>query len=202
MAIAYTIDDYTDPWRQARFAAVARRDGFIEALAPPCRRLPTLPGSAHGSARPWQLRFRRQSRRLRWTDWQACVNRPIILAAKAPSHRGELGWWYLAQNLAMASPGVCGLMLFGSTPAQNTRRIPGCRAAREAAHPSRCHDRARLATIAATSNGLDEAGKNDTVYIGRFVGLMTTLGGRMNCRASRPSAGDAGRRRRRTTTTR
>ena len=95
---------------------------------------------------------------------------------------GNSAGGYLAQNLAMASPErVRSLMLFGSTPGLKNSQahtwLP--RVARRGCATSSPR-RSRTASRTATTSGhiewfLDEAAKNDTAYIGRFVGLMTTL---------------------------
>ena len=95
---------------------------------------------------------------------------------------GNSAGGYVAQNLAMASPErVRSLMLFGSTPGLKNSQahtwLP--RVAREGLRNFLAatiedrfphgHDRGHIEWF------LDEAAKNDTAYIGRFVGLMTTL---------------------------
>jgi pimeloyl-ACP methyl ester carboxylesterase len=95
---------------------------------------------------------------------------------------GNSAGGYLAQNLAMASPErVRSLMLFGSTPglknSQAATWLP--RVAREGLR-NFLADTITDRFAPQTDPGLirwflDEAAKNDTTYIARFIGLMTTL---------------------------
>jgi pimeloyl-ACP methyl ester carboxylesterase len=95
---------------------------------------------------------------------------------------GNSAGGYVGQNLAMQAPErVRSLILFGSTPGLKNSQahtwLPrvakeGLRNFLAATIEDRFphgHDREHVEWF------LDEAGKNDTAYIGRFVGLMTTL---------------------------
>jgi pimeloyl-ACP methyl ester carboxylesterase len=95
---------------------------------------------------------------------------------------GNSAGGYIAQNLAMQSPdSVRSLILFGSTPglahSQAHTWLPrvakeGLRAFLAATISDRFppgHDPGHVAWF------LDEAGKNDDAWIGRFVGLMASL---------------------------
>jgi len=96
---------------------------------------------------------------------------------------GNSAGGYVAQNLAMSSPPrVQSLMLFGSTPglkhSQAATWLP--RVAKEGLRPFLAATISDRFPVDRTDPRhiewfLDEAAKNDTAYIGRFVGLMTTL---------------------------
>jgi pimeloyl-ACP methyl ester carboxylesterase len=183
--LAYTIDDFADPWRQAptllllhaamgsskrwyavvpklsRYYRVVRMDlrGHGESEVPPAHRPLTMD------------RLVQDVREL--LDYLGCSPVHIV---------GNSAGGYVAQNLAMASPErVRSLLLFGSTPGlKNSQahawlaRIPreGLRTFLAATITDRFppnHDRGHIEWF------LDEAAKNDTAYIGRFIGLMATL---------------------------
>jgi len=110
------------------------------------------------------------------------LNKGSILIITNSTFVGNSAGGYLAQNLAMASSErVRSLMLFGSTPGLKNSQahtwLPrvaqeGLRKFLAATIDDRFphgHDRGHIEWF------LDEAGKNDTAFIGRFVGLMTTL---------------------------
>ena len=184
--IAYTIDDFTDPWRRADdAAAAARRDGIVEALV--CRgagAVPPLPRGAHGPARP--RRIAGAAAGTAAVDGPAGAGRartarPSRLRRRA--HRRQL-----RRRLRGAEPGD-GVARARAQPDAvrfhaGTEEQPGAHlaAARRDARgcatssPPRSRIASRTATTAAHIEWfLDEAAKNDTAYIGRFVGLMTTL---------------------------
>ena len=166
-------------------SAAARRDGIVEALV--CRgaaAVPPLSRGAHGPARP--RRIAGAAAGTAAVDGPAGAGRARTARSSriaAPVHVvGNSAGGYLAQNLAMASPErVRSLMLFGSTPGLKNSQahtwLP--RVAREGLRNFLAatiedrfphgHDRGHIEWF------LDEAAKNDTAYIGRFVGLMTTL---------------------------
>ena len=120
---------------------------------------------------------------IEWIAWcRMCAELLDHLGCGAVHIVGNLRW-----RLCGAEPGdgiagrVRSLMLFGSTPGlKNSQAHTGCRVSRAkgcaASWRQRIedrfphgHDRGHIEWF------LDEAAKNDTAYIGRFVGLMTTL---------------------------
>jgi len=185
IGLAYYIDDYTDPWRKADtllllHAAVgsARRFyGWVPAL---CRhyRVVRLDLRGHGASG-----IPPASSPLNLDRLVADVSELLDHLGAEPAHIvGNSAGGYLAQNLAMASSErVRSLMLFGSTPGLKNSQahtwLPrvaqeGLRKFLAATIDDRFphgHDRGHIEWF------LDEAGKNDTAFIGRFVGLMTTL---------------------------
>jgi pimeloyl-ACP methyl ester carboxylesterase len=96
---------------------------------------------------------------------------------------GNSAGGYVAQNLAFAAPQrVRSLMLFGSTPglkhSQAATWLP--RVARDGLRKFLADTISDRFPVERTDPRhiewfLDEAAKNDAAYIGRFVGLMTTL---------------------------
>jgi 3-oxoadipate enol-lactonase len=183
--LAYTIDDFTDPWRQAPtllllHAAMGSSKRWYAAVPALCRhcRVVRLDLRGHGDSQvpppepPLSMdRLVQDVREL--LDHLGCDAVHIV---------GNSAGGYVAQNLAMQSPArVRSLMLFGSTPglkhSQAHTWLPrvareGLRAFLAATIADRFppgHDRGHIEWF------LDEAAKNDDVYIGRFVGLMTTL---------------------------
>ena len=183
--IAYTIDDFTDPWQPPAtllllHAAMGSSKRWYAAVPPLCRhyRVVRMDLRGHGESQvpppepPLSMdRLVQDVREL--LDHLDCGPVHIV---------GNSAGGYLAQNLAMASPErVRSLMLFGSTPGLKNSQahtwLP--RVAREGLRNFLAatiedrfphgHDRGHIEWF------LDEAAKNDTAYIGRFVGLMTTL---------------------------
>lgn len=184
--IAYTIDDFADPWKSAAtllllHAAMGSSKRWYAAVPPLCRhyRVVRMDLRGHGESQvppaepPLSMdRLVQDVREL--LDHIDCKGAVHIV--------GNSAGGYLAQNLAMAFPErVRSLMLFGSTPGLKNSQahtwLP--RVAREGLRNFLAatiedrfphgHDREHIDWL------LDEAAKNDTAYIGRFVGLMTTL---------------------------
>jgi 3-oxoadipate enol-lactonase len=182
---AYVIDDYTDPWRTPEtllllHAAMGSSKRWYAAVPPLCRkyRVVRMDLRGHGESQvpptepPLSMdRLVQDVREL--LDHLGCGAVHIV---------GNSAGGYVAQNLAMASPERArSLMLFGSTPGLKNSQahtwLP--RVAREGLRNFLAatiddrfphgHDRSHIEWF------LDEAAKNDTAYIGRFVGLMTTL---------------------------
>jgi 3-oxoadipate enol-lactonase len=183
--IAYTIDDFTDPWKPAAtllllHAAMGSSKRWYAAVPPLCRhyRVVRMDLRGHGDSQvppaepPLSMdRLVQDVREL--LDHLGCGAVHIV---------GNSAGGYVAQNLAMESPErVHSLMLFGSTPGLKNSQahtwLP--RVAREGLRNFLAatiedrfphgHDPGHIEWF------LDEAAKNDTAYIGRFVGLMTTL---------------------------
>jgi pimeloyl-ACP methyl ester carboxylesterase len=183
--IAYTVDDFTDPWRPPQtllllHAAMGSSKRWYAAVPPLCRhyRVVRMDLRGHGESQvppadpPLSMvRLVQDVREL--LDHLGCDAAHIV---------GNSAGGYLAQNLAMESPErVRSLMLFGSTPGLKNSQahtwLPrvakeGLRQFLAATIEDRFphgHDPGHIEWF------LDEAAKNDTAYIGRFVGLMTTL---------------------------
>src|SRR4051812_20339256 len=105
------------------------------------------------------------------------------LGCKSAHIVGNSAGGYVGQNLAMASPErVRSLMLFGSTPglkhSQAASWLP--RVAKDGLRKFLADTIDDRFPVERTEPGhiewfLDEAAKNDTPFIARFVGLMTTL---------------------------
>jgi len=183
--ISFRIDDFTDPWRS--------------------RQTLLLLHAAMGSSRRWYAAVPVLARRYRVVrmdlrghgESQVPPAEPSLSMGRlvqdvhelldhlgcGPVHVvGNSAGGYVAQNMAMTSPDrVRSLMLFGSTPGLKNSQahtwLP--RAAREGLRNFLAatiedrfppgHDQGHIEWF------LEEAAKNDTAYIGRFVGLMTTL---------------------------
>jgi 3-oxoadipate enol-lactonase len=183
--LAYTIDDCTDPWRQAPVvlllhAAMGSSRRWYAAVPQLCRHYRVVrldlrgPGASQVPAPEPPLSMERLVQDVReLLDHLGCDAVHIV---------GNSAGGYVAQNLAMASPErVHSLMLFGSTPglkhSQAHTWLPrvaqeGLRSFLAATIEDRFphgHDRGHIEWF------LDQAANNDTAYIGRFVGLMTTL---------------------------
>jgi len=185
MRIGYHVDDFTDPWTEPRVlimlhSAMGHARRFY-AMVPPLAR--------HFRVVRMDLRGHGESQVPR-ADSPLTMDRLVQDVVELMDHLGCLradfvgnsAGGYLAQRLAMRDPArVTTLALFGSTPglknSQAATWLP--RVAREGL-------RAFLADTITdrfspqTDPGLirwflDEAAKNDTAYIARFIGLMTTL---------------------------
>jgi len=183
--IAYTIDDFTDPWRPPEtllllHAAMGSSQRWYAAVPPLARhyRVVRMDLRGHGESQVPPPEPPLTMDRL-VQDVRELLDR---LGCGAVHIAGNSAGGYLAQNLAMQSPErVRCLMLFGSTPglrqSQAHTWLP--RVAREGLRNFLAatiadrfppgHDQGHVEWF------LDEAAKNDTAYIGRFVGLMTTL---------------------------
>jgi 3-oxoadipate enol-lactonase len=179
--LAYSIDDFTDPWKPAAtllllHAAMGSSKRWYAAVPSLCRhyRVVRMDLRGHGDSQvppaPPPLTMDRLVHDVReLLDHLDC---------EAAHIAGNSAGGYVAQNLAMESPErVRSLMLFGSTPGLKNSQahtwLP--RVAREGLR----------SFLAATIEDrfppghiewfLDEAAQNDTAYVGRFIGLMTTL---------------------------
>ena len=183
--IAYAIDDFTDPWRRADtllllHAAMGSSKRWYAAVPALARhyRVVRMDLRGHGKSQVPPAEPPLSMDRL-VQDVRELLDR---LGCDAVHVVGNSAGGYVAQNLAMASPErVRSLMLFGSTPglkhSQAHTWLPrvakeGLRNFLAATIEDRFphgHDPEHIEWF------LDEAAKNDTAYIGRFVGLMTTL---------------------------
>jgi pimeloyl-ACP methyl ester carboxylesterase len=183
--IAYTIDDFSDPWRPPEtllllHAAMGSLKRWYAAVPQLARhyRVVRMDLRGHGESQvPAEEPLLSMDRLVQ--DVRELLNHlrcgPVHIV-------GNSAGGYLAQNLAIASPErVRSLILFGSTPGLKNSQahtwLP--RVAREGLRNflaatiddrfPRGHDRTHIEWF------LDEAAKNDTAFIGRFIGLMTTL---------------------------
>ena len=183
--LAYTVDDFTDPWRDAPIllllhAAMGSSRRWYAAVPALARhyRVVRMDLRGHGESEvpppDVPLTMDRLVQDVRDLLHHLGAGRVHIV--------GNSAGGYIAQNLAMQSPElVRSLVLFGSTPglkeSQAHTWLP--RVAREGLRPFLAatiadrfppgHDPGHVQWF------LDEAAKNDPAWIGRFVGLMTTL---------------------------
>jgi 3-oxoadipate enol-lactonase len=183
--LAYYEDDYTDPWAKppallllhAAMGHAKRWYGAVPALARHYH-VVRLDLRGHGQSQVPPVNSLLTMERL-----VRDVRELLAKLGTGPVHIvGNSAGGYVAQNLAMQSPGlVRSLVLFGSTPglkeSQAHTWLPrvakeGLRNFLAATIEDRFppgHDPGHVEWF------LDEAGKNDTAWIGRFVGLMTML---------------------------
>ena len=185
LRIAYYLDDFTDPWTDPPtlimlHSAMGHSRRFY-AMVPPLAR--------HFHVVRMDLRGHGESQ-VPPADLPLTMERLVHDVAELMDHLGcrrahfvgNSAGGYLAQQLAMRDPArVTTLCLFGSTPG-----LKNSQAATWLPHVAREGLRAFLADTIAdrfsadTDPGLvrwflDEAAKNDSAYIARFIGLMTTL---------------------------
>lgn len=183
--LAYYTDDFTDPWRSgpvllllhAAMGSSKRWYAMVPAL---CRhfRVVRLDLRGHGLSQ-----VPPPATPLTMDRLVQDVRELLDHLGAGPVHVvGNSAGGYVAQNLAMQSPErVHSLVLFGSTPglkqSQAASWLPrvqreGLRNFLAATIEDRFppgHDRGHVEWF------LDQAGKNDDGWIGRFVGLMATL---------------------------
>ena len=185
VALSFTCNDFTDPWRPAAtllllHAAMGSSKRWYAAV-PRCAG--TTAWCAWICAATAIRRCRRRSRRCTMDRLVQDVRELLDhLDCEAVHIVGNSAGGYLRRTLRWQSPErVRSLMLFGSTPGLKNSQahtwLP--RVAREGLRNFLAatiedrfphgHDRGHIEWF------LDEAAKNDTAYIGRFVGLMTTL---------------------------
>ena len=183
--LSYDITDFTDPWTAPStlillHAAMGSSRRFYAMMPPLSRRYQVvrldLRGHGQSDIPPTDppLTMDRLVQDVReLMDRLGCSRAHFV---------GNSAGGYVAQNLAMQSPeSVASLCLFGSTPglknSQARSWLPrvarqGLRAFLAETIGDRFpigHDRQHIEWF------LDEAAKNDAAYIGRFIGLMTTL---------------------------
>jgi pimeloyl-ACP methyl ester carboxylesterase len=183
--LAYHVDDFTDPWKPAPtllllHAAMGHAKRWYAVVPLLCRRyrVVRLDLRGHGDSQVPAADPPLSMDRL-----VQDVRELLDHLGTGPVHiAGNSAGGYVAQNLAIQSPEcVRSLMLFGSTPglkqSQAHTWLPrvakeGLRNFLAATIADRFppgHDPGHLQWF------LDEAARNDLAYIGRFVGLMTTL---------------------------
>ena len=195
--LAYYIDDYTDPWTSpqpllllhAAMGHAARFYAWVPKLARHYRVI-RLDLRGHGASQvppeaPALSMDRLVADVAELLDHLGCPSVHIV---------GNSAGGYVAQNLAMTSPQrVRSLALFGSTPglkhSQAATWLP--RVAKDGLRRFLAETISDRFPVGRVPDGLvswfiDEAAKNDAAYIGRFIGLMTTLDwsdqlGRIKC---------------------
>ena len=185
VALSFTFDDFTDPWRPPHtllllHAAMGSSKRWYAAVPALCRhyRVVRMDLRGHGESQvpppepPLSMdRLVQDVREL--LDHLGCGPVHIV---------GNSAGGYLAQNLAMAvarTRAQPDAVRLHARPEEQpgahlaaARRAEGLRNFLAATIEDRFphgHDRGHIEWF------LDEAAKNDTAYIGRFVGLMTTL---------------------------
>jgi pimeloyl-ACP methyl ester carboxylesterase len=186
LQIAYYVDDFTDPWKPAStllllHAAMGHSQRFY-AWVPRLSRqykVVRMDLRGHGNSQvpapdvPFSMqRLVDDTREL--LDHLGCRHPHIV---------GNSAGGYVAQNLAMTAPDrVASLMLFGSTPglkhSQAASWLP--RVAKDGLRKFLSDTISDRFPVERTDPAyiewfLDEAAKNDTAFIGRFVGHMATL---------------------------
>jgi 3-oxoadipate enol-lactonase len=186
LRLSYFVDDFTDPWTAPAtvlllHAAMGHSQRFYAWVPRLSRhyRVVRMDLRGHGQSQvpppepPLSMdRLVADVREL--LDHLGCASAHIV---------GNSAGGYVAQNLAMTSPArVQSLMLFGSTPglkhSQAATWLP--RVAKEGLRPFLAATISDRFPVDRTDPRhiewfLDEAAKNDVPYIGRFIGLMTTL---------------------------
>lgn len=186
LEIAYCVDDFTDPWREAQplillhsaMANAQRYYAWVPALARRYRVIRMdLRGHGQSAVPP--------------ADPPLSMDRLVQDAADMMDHLGiesahfvgNSAGGYVTQNLAMTDPKrVRSAMLFGSTP--------GLKNTQAATWLPQVAEKGLRGFLAETIDErfppdstdpglieffLDTCAANDTAYIGRFIGLMTTL---------------------------
>jgi pimeloyl-ACP methyl ester carboxylesterase len=184
--IAYYVDDYTDPWKSPQtllllHAAMGHSARFYAWVPKLARRYRVIRMDlrGHGASQvPPETPALSMDRLVldvsELLDHLACPSVHIV---------GNSAGGYVGQNLAMTSPErVRSLALFGSTPglkhSQAATWLP--RVAKEGLRKFLTDTISDRFPVGHVPDGLvtwfiDEAAKNDPAYIGRFIGLMTTL---------------------------
>ena len=185
LKLAYTIDDFTDPWLKTPtllllHAAMGHSKRYYAWVPKLCRhyRVVRMDLRGHGESEvpaaepPLTMeRLVQDAREL--LDHLGVTSAHIV---------GNSAGGYIGQQLAMNSPErVTSLMLFGSTPGLNNSQaltwIP--RVAKDGLRKFLADTISDRFPASADPRHvewfLDEAAKNDTAYIARFVTLMASL---------------------------
>ena len=184
ISLAYYIDDFTDPWRQADtllllHAAVGHARRFYAWVPALCRhyRVVRLDLRGHGASQVPPASSPLDMARL-----VADVEELLAHLGIGSCHIvGNSAGGYIAQNLAMKSPAkVTSLMLFGSTAglrnSQAASWLP--RIAKDGLRAFFAETIAERLPLDQVPKGLpgwfvDEAAKNDPAWVARFVGYMS-----------------------------
>ncbi len=185
MHLAYYIDDFTDPWKQAltllllhaAMGGAKRYYAWVPALARHYRVVRMDLRGHGGSPVPSSDRDLTLERLV--TDVIELMDH---LGCRAAHIVGNSAGGYLAQQLAMyQGERVRNLMLFGSTPGLKNSQAPSWIPQIEAKGlraflAETIADRLPLDQVdpGLVEWFLDEAGKNDPAYIGKFVLLMAS----------------------------
>jgi pimeloyl-ACP methyl ester carboxylesterase len=186
LKLAYTIDDFTDPWLKAPTLLLLHA-----AMGHSLRYYAWVPRlSRHYRVVRMDLRGHGQSA-VPPAEPALSMERLVQDTREMLDHLGlpsahivgNSAGGYIAQQLAMSSPErVKSLMLFGSTPglknSQAASWIP--RVAKDGLRKFLADTISDRFPVDRTDPRhiewfLDEAAKNDTAYIARFVGLMSSL---------------------------
>jgi 3-oxoadipate enol-lactonase len=186
LSLAFHVDDFTDPWAEPDTLLLLH-----SAMGESRRFYNWIPGLArrYRVAR-LDLRGHGESE-VPGEDQELSMERLVADASELLDH---LGWsathvvgnsagGYVGQNLAMASPDrVRSLVLFGSTPGLKHTQVSTWlpRVAKEGLRnflADTIDDRFDLERTDPDLVDwfLDQAGGNDEAWIGRFIGLMSTL---------------------------
>jgi 3-oxoadipate enol-lactonase len=185
LKLAYTIEDFTDPWLAAPtllllHAAMGHSGRYYAWVPPLCRRyrVVRMDLRGHGASAVPPAEPALSMERL-VQDTRELLDHLGVASAHVV---GNSAGGYIGQQLAMNSPGrVASLMLFGSTPGlKNSQALTWI--------PRVAKDGLRKFLADTISDRfpadadprhvewfLDEAAKNDTAYIARFVTLMASL---------------------------
>ena len=186
LCLAYYVDDFTDPWKPAPtlillHSAMGNSKRFYAWVPHLSRRYRTVRMDLRGHG----------GSEVPGSDPPLTMDRLVADVSELMDHLGceqahfvgNSAGGYVAQNLAMsAAERVRSLALFGSTPglmhSQARTWLP--RVAEVGLRRFLADTIADRLPVDRTDPGyiewfLDEAAKNDDAYIGRFIGLMTTL---------------------------
>lgn len=184
--IAYWVDDFTKPWRDAPVIVMLHsamgHSGRFFAMVPPFLsrfRVVRMDLRGHGRSR------------VPPEDSPLTMERLVLDVAELLDHLeisdahflGNSAGGYISQNLAMSQPErVRSLLLFGSTPGLKHSNaatwLP--RVARDGMKTFLAETIEQRFNVESTDPGLiewflDEAETNDISFIARFVGLMASL---------------------------
>ena len=186
LRIAYYTDDFTDPWKPAPtllllHSAMGHSKRFYAWVPRLSRKFRVIRMDLRGHG----------GSEVPGEDKPLSMDRLVADVVELLDHLGiekthivgNSAGGYIGQNLAMTAPArVRSLALFGSTPglkqSQAATWLP--RVAKEGLRNFLADTIADRFPLDRTDPGyitwfLDEAAKNDTAFIGRFIGLMTTL---------------------------
>jgi len=185
LKLAYTIDDFTDPWLKAPsllllHAAMGHSKRYYAWVPTLCRhyRVVRMDLRGHGSSEVPAAEPPLTMERL-VQDTREMLDH---LGVEGAHIVGNSAGGYIGQQLAMNAPErVTSLMLFGSTPglknSQALTWIP--RVAKDGLRKFLADTISDRFPASADPRHvewfLDEAAKNDTAYIARFVTLMASL---------------------------
>jgi 3-oxoadipate enol-lactonase len=186
MRVGFYTDDFTDPWQQPQVllmlhAAMGHSRRYYAMVPPLARqfRVVRMDLRGHGESQVPLAESPLNMPRL----VQDVVELMDHIGCPRAHFVGNSAGGYVAQKLAMQSPErVISLCLFGSTPglkhSQAASWLP-C-VAKEGLRSFLADTITQRFPVERTDPGLirwflDEAAKNDTAYIARFIGLMTTL---------------------------